>query len=146
MREDRSSATSQIVSFTYNYDSVGNLIQTDELIAGSVTATTTYQYDSRNLNTQISQTGSGLASKQVNFTYDDKGQNTKIERFLLPLPLSPVLTTTNTYDGYGRLIEIKQTNSSGTIADSTYGYDNLNRLSSETKDGVIRLISYDKID
>ena len=146
IREDRSSAASLTVSFKYDYDSVGNLIQTDELIAGINTATTTYAYNSRNLNTEIIQSGSGLTAKRVKFTYDTIGQNTKVERYL-GATTTPVLTTTNAYDVYGRLTGIDQKNSSGvTIADSVYGFDNLSRLISETKDGVNRLVSYDKID
>jgi RHS repeat-associated protein len=140
------SAATPTVSFKYDYDPIGNLIRTDELIAGTITATTTYRYDDpRNLNTEITQTGAGLANKRIKLTYDSESQNTKIERYL-GSP-TPVLTTTNAYDIYGRLTGITQKNSSGvTIADSTYGFDNLSRLISETKDGVNRVIAYDKID
>ena len=57
------------------------------------------------------------------------------------------LTRTHvTYDPYGRLIEIRQTNGTVIIADRTCGFDNLSRSRSETKDGVNRLVRYDNID
>jgi RHS repeat-associated protein len=146
IRQDQISATTPTVSFKYDYDKVGNLTQTEELIAGSTTATTTYAYDPRNLNTELTQTGVGLTAKRVKFTYDPQGQTTQIERYL-GATTTPVLTTTNAYDAYGRLFEIEQTDSSGVvIAHSLYGFDNLSRLISETKDGVNRLVDYDKID
>jgi RHS repeat-associated protein len=60
--------------------------------------------------------------------------------------VNPQLSTLNTYDTYGRLTAIEQKNSTGTIASSLYEFDNLNRLTSETIDGVNRQIGYDKID
>ena len=97
-----------------------------------------------NLNSSITQTGTGLVSKLVEFTYDAQGQTAKIERYANG---QLAVTTTNAYnDGYGRLTGIEQKNSTGTIANSSYVFDNLNRLTSETIDGVNRLIGYDKID
>ena len=124
---------------------MGNLQTTEELTAGTTTATTTYRYDTRNLNTDIFQSGAGLAAKHVKFTYDSQGQNTKVERDLGSTN-TPTVTTDNTSDPFGRFTRIKQTRGSVTIADSLYGFDNLSRLISETKDGVNRLVSYDKID
>jgi YD repeat-containing protein len=70
------------VRFNYEYDEIGNLTQTKEIVGTAVT-TTLYEYDDpRYLNTKITQTGAGLANKAVKFTYNTKGENTKIERYL----------------------------------------------------------------
>jgi hypothetical protein len=53
------------VSFVYKYDDVENLIETDELVNGSLQAITRYQYeDPRYYNTQVTQFGVGLSNKQ----------------------------------------------------------------------------------
>jgi RHS repeat-associated protein len=140
---DRISGTNPTVSLKYEYDKVGNLTKSDELTGTTVSASTGYTYDSRNLNTEIVQTGTGVISKLVKFSYDAQGQTAKIERYASG---QLAVTTTDTYDGYGRLTGIEQKNSSGVIASSLYEFDNLNRLTSETIDGVNRLIGYDKID
>jgi RHS repeat-associated protein len=144
---DRISGTNPTISFQYEYDKVGNLTKADELTGATVNASTAYTYDSRNLNSSIAQTGTGLVSKLVEFTYDAQGQTARIERYLGTTPtVSPQLSTLNTYDTYGRLTAIEQKNSGGVIASSLYEFDNLNRLTSETIDGVNRQIRYDKID
>jgi RHS repeat-associated protein len=143
-RVDETNPTNPNVSFKYGYDKVGNLTKADELIGTNLQVSTAYQYNERNLNTQIVQTRVGIADKQVKFSYDITGQNTKIERYL---GTTLVLTTTNAYDDtFGRLTGIEQENSTGIIANSSYVFDNLNRLTSETIDGVNRQIGYDKID
>jgi RHS repeat-associated protein len=141
---DRLTSGSPTVSFKYDYDAVGNLTKSDELIGTTVTASTVYQYnDPRNLNTQITQTGVGLVSKLVKFDYDAAGLNTQIQRYANG---QLAVTTTDSYDQYGRLVGIKQENPQSVIANSSYGFDNLSRLTSETIDGVSRQIAYDKID
>jgi RHS repeat-associated protein len=57
-----------------------------------------------------------------------------------------VLSTTNAYDTHGRLQGITERNRSGVIAQSTYGYDNLNRLISTTKNGQTQTYDYDSTD
>jgi hypothetical protein len=85
----------------------------------------------------------GLANKDVKFTYDAAGLNTKVERYLNGL-LN--VTTTNAFDAFGRLTGITQSNSSGVISTNSYVLDDLNRLETETKDGVGRAIGYDDTD
>jgi RHS repeat-associated protein len=141
---DRITTGSSTVSFKYDYDAVGNLTKSDELIGTTLTASTSYKYnDPRNLNTEITQTGVGLVSKLVKFDYDAAGLNTQIQRYANG---QLAVTTTDSYDEFGRLVGIKQENSTGVIANSSYGFDNLSRLTSETIDGVNRQIAYDKID
>jgi RHS repeat-associated protein len=138
------------VRFNYEYDEIGNLTQTDEVVGTAVT-TTLYEYDDpRYLNTKITQTGAGLASKAVKFTYNATGENTKIERYLDGLLK---VTTDNAYDIYGRLTGIAQvrgitpTNPTGTtISNDSYVLDGLNRLQTQTKGGQVKEIGYDKTD
>jgi uncharacterized protein RhaS with RHS repeats len=143
-RVDRIQTSKPTVSFIYDYDNVGNLTQTEELVGTALKATTAYEYDSRNLNTKITQTIPGLAEKVVKFTYDLAGSNTKIERYLDNLLK---LTTTNAFDPHGRLVGIKQENIAGTvISNDVYVLDDLDRLTTETKDGAPRTIGYDNTD
>jgi RHS repeat-associated protein len=144
-KQPHTSTNTPTVTFKYSYDEVGNLTQTDELIANNITATTIYKYaDPRYLNTEIVQTGTGLTAKTIKFSYDTTtGDNTKIDRYLDGLL---VLSTTNAYDTHGRLKGITQRNSTGIIAQSTYGYDNLNRLASTTKNGQTQTYDYDSTD
>jgi hypothetical protein len=97
------------------------------------------------LNTKISQTGAGfgLANKEVRFAYDAVGLNTRIERYVDGLLK---VTTTNAYDGYGRLTGITQANGTGVISSNSYVLDDLDRLRTETVDGRMRTIGYDSID
>jgi RHS repeat-associated protein len=143
--QPHTSTNTPTVTFKYRYDEVGNLTQTDELIANNLTATTIYKYaDPRYLNTEIIQTGVGLTAKTIKFTYDTTtGDNTKIERYLDGLL---VLSTTNAYDTHGRLKGITERNSTGIIAQSTYGYDKLNRLTATTKNGQTQTYDYDSTD
>jgi RHS repeat-associated protein len=141
---DRLTSGSPTVSFKYDYDAVGNLTKSDELIGTTLTASTSYKYnDPRNLNTEITQTGVGLVSKLVKFDYDAAGLNTQIQRYANG---QLAVTTIDRYDEFGRLVGIKQENSTGVIANSSYVFDNLSRLTSETIDGVSRQIDYDKTD
>jgi RHS repeat-associated protein len=89
------------------------------------------------------QTGTGLTTKDIKFKYNTTGDNDKIERYLDGLL---ILTTTNTYDSHGRLKGITQRNSTGIIAQSTYVLDNLNRLTSTTKNGQTQTYDYDSTD
>jgi RHS repeat-associated protein len=57
-----------------------------------------------------------------------------------------VLSTTNAYDTHGRLKGITERNGTGVIAQSSYGYDNLNRLTSTTKNGQTQTYDYDSTD
>jgi RHS repeat-associated protein len=138
-------STTSPVTFKYSHDQIGNLTQTDELIANNLTATTIYKYqDPRYLNTELIQTGTGLTAKTIKFTYDTTtGDNTKIDRYLDGLL---VLSTTNTYDSHGRLKGITQSNRTGIIAQSTYSLDNLNRLTATTKNGQTQTYDYDSTD
>jgi RHS repeat-associated protein len=142
--QPHTSTNTPTVTFKYTYDEVGNLTHTDELIANNLTATTIYKYqDPRYLNTEIIQTGTGLTTKDIKFKYNTTGDNDKIERYVDGIL---TLTTTNTYDTHGRLKDITQRNSTGIIAQSTYGLDNLNRLISTTKNGQTQTYDYDSTD
>jgi RHS repeat-associated protein len=144
---DRLQTLNPTVSFKYQYDKIGNLIQADELIGNATQpqATTIYEYnDPRYLNTKISQTGVGLATKDVKFTYDPTGLNTRVERDVDGLLK---VKTTNAYDLYGRLTGIEHRDGANVIiGSSSYLIDNLDRLKTETVDGQIRTIGYDSID
>jgi RHS repeat-associated protein len=139
------SLNSRTVSFAYQYDNVGNLTETTEIVGGALTATTSYKYDDpRYYNTQITQSGVGLADKQVDFVYAaDSGLLKEVDRYL---GNQLVVKTINSYDNFGRLTGIVHENSTGVISTHGYDYDALNRLTAESRDGVSRSFTYDKID
>jgi RHS repeat-associated protein len=142
---DRLSAGQSTVSFAHQYDNVGNLTETKEIVGGALTATTSYKYDDlRYYNTQVSQSGIGLADKRVDFTYAaDSGLMREVDRYL---GNQLVVKTINSYDDFGRLTGIVHENSTGVISTHGYDYDSLNRLTAESRDGVSRSFAYDKID
>jgi RHS repeat-associated protein len=133
------------VSFVYKYDDVENLIETNELVNGSLQAITKYKYeDPRYYNTQVTQFGVGLANKRVDFVYAaDSGLMREVDRYL---DNQLIVKTTNAYDDFGRLTGITHTNGAGVISTHGYDYDALNRLTAESRDGVSRQFGYDNID
>jgi YD repeat-containing protein len=62
------------------------------------------------------------------------------------LLVAEIVNTTNTSDSHGRLKGITQRNRTGIIAQSTYDYDNLNRLTATTKNGQTQTYDYDSTD
>jgi YD repeat-containing protein len=133
------------ISLEYFYDEIGNLTQADEYVAGQLNASTIYKYeDDRYLNTSIIQSRPGLAKKKVVFEYDEFGQNKGVERFVGDVL---AVNTTNSYDEFGRLVGIEHVNGLGAvIGSSSYVFDDLDRLTKETRDGVSREFDYDAID
>jgi RHS repeat-associated protein len=142
---DRVSLNQPTVSFTHRYDNVGNLTETKEIVGGALTATTSYKYDDpRYYNTQVTQSGVGLADKRVDFVYAaDSGLMLEVDRYL---GNQLIVKTINSYDDFGRLTGIVHENSTGVISTHGYDYDALNRLTAESRDGVSRSFTYDKID
>jgi RHS repeat-associated protein len=144
-RVDRVGGGLPKISLEYFYDEIGNLTQADEYVAGQINASTIYKYeDDRYLNTSIIQSRPSLADKKVVFDYDQFGQNTGVDRFV-----SDVLAvgTTNSYDEFGRLVGIEHVNGLGAVIGSSgYEFDDLDRLTKETRDGVSRDFGYDAID
>jgi RHS repeat-associated protein len=142
---DRLSAGQPTVSFAYRYDNVGNLTETKETVGGTLTATTSYKYDDlRYYNTQIFQSGIGLSDKRVDFVYAaDSGLMQEVDRYL---GNQLIVKTVNSYDEFGRLTGIVHENNTGVISTHGYDYDDLNRLTAESRDGVSRSFAYDKID
>lgn len=125
----------------YGYDHNGNLIEYDD--AGGTVA---YTYNQVNLLTELLEPG---ASVPVRFAYDDDNRRTKTT-----YPTSTATVMDITYDESGRQKSIKATGAGGTLSSfaydytkggadtalrqsvtdtagtTTYGYDQLNRLTS----------------
>jgi hypothetical protein len=108
-------------------------------------ASTIYKYENdRYLNTSIVQSHPGLADKKVVFEYDQFGQNKEVKRYVGD---TLAVGTTNSYDEFGRLVGIEHVNGLlEVIGSSSYVFDDLDRLTKETRDGVAREFDYDAID
>jgi RHS repeat-associated protein len=70
-------------------------------------------------------------SKRVNYTYRGDGSVSKISRFA-GAGVNPIGTTTNSYDGMGRLTRISQAPSTSAAISYGYSYDAASRITSMT--------------
>jgi YD repeat-containing protein len=107
--------------FTYTYDQNSNLTSADD---GN--RHYTYTYD----NTDLLQSSATIPIVSFKYDHDSVGNITQTKE-LIAVSTTSIFTADNTYETYGRLIEIKQTNATGVITDRWYGFDNLSRLTSE---------------
>jgi RHS repeat-associated protein len=96
--------TSDVV-LTYAYDGAGNVLSLADTINGQAGGLNSYQYDDASNMTEVTQTGSGIQAKRVDLTYNAVGLFSTIKRYS---------------DLAGTQL----------VAGTTYGYDNLDRLTS----------------
>jgi RHS repeat-associated protein len=115
----------------YSYDANGN--RTELTLGGS--AFTTYQYDAANRLTTLTD------SSSQNFVYNYDVVNRLTSR------LAPNLVTTSlTYDGLDRLLELAHAASSGTLELNQYDYNNASKLVSWDTSTESRSYAYDAND
>ena len=113
------------VTTNYTYDDRGRTLSTSRPGSPSVT----YAYPDEN---QISITSNGQTATS---TYDGFG---RLIQVLRPSGVSPssgaVVNTkvTHTYDQYGRLVATREVNPAGTSRSQGWGYDHLDRVTSQT--------------
>jgi RHS repeat-associated protein len=133
-----------LVQYDFSYDKAGNLLSTTEnqaavadvpIFGKAVTGLgvrTSYTIDALNRVTRYEQSNSaGAVSKRVNYTYRGDGSVSKISRFA-GAGVNPIGTTTNSYDGMGRLTRISQAPSASAAISYGYSYDAASRMTSMT--------------
>ena len=133
-----------LVQYDFSYDKAGNLLSTTEnqaavadvpIFGKAVTGLgvrTSYTIDALNRVTRFEQSNSaGAVSKRVNYTYRGDGSVSKISRFA-GAGVNPIGTTTNSYDGMGRLTAISQAPSASAAISYGFSYDAASRMTSMT--------------
>ncbi len=139
-----------------SYDALGRRTQLAAEIDGTDDLINEYQYDYLNRLTQITQDaqsgGNAVAEKRVDFTYDaeDKQQFTSITRYADLAGSDTVAISTYGYDDTDRLTSLTHVDgSSGSLAGYTWQYDEGNRLTDFTVSGYSAedaTYSYDDTD
>jgi RHS repeat-associated protein len=126
-----------LVQYDFSYDKAGNLLSTTENQAAVADVTglgarTRYTIDALNRVTLYEQSNSaGAVSKRVNYTYRGDGSVSNISRFA-GAGVNPIGTTTNSYDGMGRLTANSQAPSASAAISYGYSYDAASRITSMT--------------
>ena len=110
---------------TFNADGTEHSVsdKSDVSALANKSATTTYSYDALARTTQIQESGDGSTPKQVNYTYFDDGAVHTVTRYD-GSPSALVATTTDGYDGMGRLTSLNQVfGATPTTHSYTWQYD-----------------------
>jgi YD repeat-containing protein len=147
-----------LVQYDFSYDKAGNLLSTTEnqaavadvpIFGKAVTGLgvrTSYTIDALNRVTRYEQsTLAGAVSKRANYTYRGDGSVSKISRFA-GAGVNPIGTTTNSYDGMGRLTRISQAPSASAAISYGYSYDAASRMTSMTTPEGISNFTLDATD
>ncbi|WP_153559381.1 RHS repeat-associated core domain-containing protein [Roseimaritima sediminicola] len=144
------------VAIDESYDALGRRTQLAAEINGTADLVNDYQYDYLNRMTQVTQGGqsggNAVAEKRVDFAYDaeDKQQFTSITRYADLAGSDTVAISTYGYDDADRLTSLTHVDgNSGTLAGYTWHYDEGNRLTDFTVSGYSAedaTYSYDDTD
>jgi RHS repeat-associated protein len=116
------------VVLTYNYDEEGNVISVKDTIDGVAGATTAYSYDDLDRVDKITQSGENVADKRVNFAYDAIGQYESVTRYSDLEGTDLVADSSYTYDNANRLSNLSHSNSASEIANYDLTYDAASRI------------------
>ena len=126
------------VTLTGTYDSIHDRVTLSDSLSSGVIS---YSYDSMQQTTSISYSSDGLftgsdSTVNVTFGYDSAGRETSITRTIggpVSKPFPKTILTTLSYDAASRVTTIIHDVVGGAVlATYTYGYDNADRLTSET--------------
>lgn len=129
-----------VVNLSQSFDAASNRTGLEVDIGGQSDFVNSYTFDGLNRNTQITQsaqgTGSGfntVAEKRVDFAYNALGQFSEIERFSNLAGTSVVANSTYGYDALARLTSLAHTRANATSI-NTYAwvFDSLNRIDTFT--------------
>ena len=121
-------AGAQDVVLTYGRDAEGNVTSTTDSFGGVNTAT----YDALNRESSIQQTGTNVTAKRVDFTYNAAGQANTVTQYSDLAGTQQVAQSTYGYDTVGRLTSLTQMHNATTINSYTWSFDGANRITQMT--------------
>jgi len=120
--------TDALVVLEYAYDANDDLTMVSDSLGG----TTVHTYDAVGQRVQTTQFGPGVAEKRVDFAYLADGQFHTVGRYADLAGTADVATSSYAYDGAGRLIALSHTHGPTTLADYTWSWDAVNRITQMT--------------
>jgi len=127
------------LTLTYTYDAADNRT----VLQDSKGGLETYSYDAGNRLTDVKFTGNS-ATLAYHFDFDARDSVTKLTRFNSITGTATVGWTSYTYDSRGRLTNLQDRDSSNTsLENTTFTYDNFDRLTTKKIDGTTTTYSYD---
>ena len=132
------------VVLTYNYDAEGNIISVSDAIDGEPGATTAYNYDELDRVNLITQSGENVADKRVDFDYDAIGQYESVTRYSDLSGTELVADSSYTYDDANRLTDLTHSNDTTEIANYDLTYDAASRITQIIDADGTNDYSYDK--
>ncbi len=134
-------------SLAYTFDSAGNELSVVDTIQGQLGGTNAYSYDGLDRTKRIDQSGVGTASKRVDLQYNSLGQMTSLARYSDVLAQAAVANSTYTYDTLSRLSGISHKNSANSVLDSfAYQYDAASRITQIADIDGVTNYAYDTRD
>ena len=128
------------ITLTYGYDAAGNVTSVSDSRGGLVSST----YDNANLLLTRSQSGTGVTPLSVKYSYDSESAVSQVRRYNDATFSTLASKTDYTRDGVSNILtETHRDGSNNVLASYTNVYDNQNRITSETRNGVVTNDSYD---
>ncbi|MBI3348492.1 MAG: putative Ig domain-containing protein, partial [Burkholderiales bacterium] len=144
LSQDNAGTTGQPHEVTnYAYDELGRRTRATQQVNGATVLVTTTGYDALSRTTEVSQSGSAAgAGARVTLSYDAIGQTLGMDRYVGASTVAAV-TTRNSWDAAGRVLEIRHANGSGTINDITHSWDAAGHLLATASSDGSTQYSYD---
>ncbi len=151
-------------TYTFGYDDYGRLeSQTDIYgivtnygyndanervnISDSLGGLETLVYDAEGNLSSIAATGFGAGGVQVTFAYNARNERTGESRFNASSSGTLISKTDFTYDNAGNIASLTHKSGAGTtLVSYVYAYNNVNNLSTETRNTVVTSFGYDSND
>ena len=128
------------LSLSFLYDADGHVTQQTDNFGGVVASV----YNSDGLLQTREFYGPGQSPLRIDYGYDGDGNLTSITRYADLAGTQMVSTTSRQYDGDGLLTGLVDTGPNNTVlASYSYTYDLVDRLASETDNGVTTVYGYD---
>ncbi len=131
------------VTLTYGYDANGNVTS----VADSLGGLTTSSFDSNNNLLSRVFTAPGQQTLRVDFTYDPSGNVLTETRYSDAAGTQKIGFVQTTYNSNNQPTQIQYQDDAGKVIDNfLYTYDSLNRVTSETHNGVRMAYKYDSFN
>jgi RHS repeat-associated protein len=133
------------VVLTYSYDAAGNRLSTSSTINGSPGPVTASTYNALNEAVQITQSGPGVSAKSVTLGYDANGNLSSLNRFADLAGTQPVAQTTYGYDALDRLTSITDQSGATPLDSEQVGYDPAGLVTSVTNPDASLTYTYNAL-